>query len=520
MKRKALTLFLALCVCFSLVPAYAINESSLEITNGKFASEEMVLAQETLDSFFSSRNYTADAGAMPLSNSMETVPATEEISNDTALRTQALKDFWLNEDVEIVATSASSQVLSAKQLSRSGNVDAVVYEWTWVDYLDGDSTAIDRMGFATIHDMTLEPTNDGAYRIVRDGYDELDISGHVSADYDENAFERRIATIDTTALMAQYVDDNKTIGFPVENIQTVNSTSSKNNNGMSNVWNCIEWADLHVYHDIASSAHTNARMYDLSFGIHSSYENDCANYVSQCLLAGGFENDYPNWYNDRTGDLDDSSTSWRGTLSLAKYLAPKYGVNNELVSTSKGVYPGNPVWRTNKGHVAICVGQNSAGRAIINGHTRDVYHQPIDSGYSLTLYINDTLPYVTSPKNAASISAPGSFPSNQLYLQAGKGEWFKITPSTTGRYKICSTGSTDTYGILYDGDYKQSSYDGDGDKELGYIYLNELANDDNNGLGSNFSFTMTLTAGKTYYVMVRGAKTSTTGSYGLSITKA
>ena len=56
--------------------------------------------------------------------------------------------------------------------------------------------------------------------------------------------------------------------------------------------------------------------------------------------------------------------------------------------------------------MAICVGYNSAGVPIINGHTRDVFHQVL-SGYTKTIKINTTNRLGTTPAQATTI---GTFP--------------------------------------------------------------------------------------------------------------
>ena len=76
--------------------------------------------------------------------------------------------------------------------------------------------------------------------------------------------------------------------------------------------------------------------------------------------------------------------------------------------------------------------------------------------------------------------------------------YFAFTPTTSGSFTIQSTGSGDTYGTLYSS--TQSS----------------LTTNDNNGDGSNFKITYTMTAGTTYYVAVKFYGSSTTGTFKVS----
>ena len=76
--------------------------------------------------------------------------------------------------------------------------------------------------------------------------------------------------------------------------------------------------------------------------------------------------------------------------------------------------------------------------------------------------------------------------------------YFVFTPTTSGSFTIQSTGSGDTYGTLYSS--SKSS----------------LKTSDDDGDGSNFKITYTMTAGTTYYVAVKFYNSSTTGTFKVS----
>ncbi len=76
---------------------------------------------------------------------------------------------------------------------------------------------------------------------------------------------------------------------------------------------------------------------------------------------------------------------------------------------------------------------------------------------------------------------------------------YKFTPASDAIYTIASTGSTNTFGYLYD------------DKHQLRI------SDDNSGEGDNFYLSSTLTAGKVYYIKVAHASGTGTGAYKLII---
>ena len=85
-------------------------------------------------------------------------------------------------------------------------------------------------------------------------------------------------------------------------------------------------------------------------------------------------------------------------------------------------------------------------------------------------------------------------------ISAGRYYWFKFTPAETGTYLFESRGTTDTYGILYQG-------------------TNQLIENDDGGDGSNFKITYRLIAGVEYRLLVRGWLDTTVGSFIVKIVK-
>ena len=79
--------------------------------------------------------------------------------------------------------------------------------------------------------------------------------------------------------------------------------------------------------------------------------------------------------------------------------------------------------------------------------------------------------------------------------------FFEFTPSVSGKYLICSTennwdatgNSYDTYGEIYNSEWKQ------------------IGSDDDSGNNNNFAFAVELAAGEKYYICVRYLNTSLTG---------
>ncbi|MBC2581761.1 S8 family serine peptidase [Clostridium sp. DJ247] len=105
--------------------------------------------------------------------------------------------------------------------------------------------------------------------------------------------------------------------------------------------------------------------------------------------------------------------------------------------------------------------------------------------------------YGNDSSSAASMTIGNQIPAAINY--AGDVDFFKFTPIFSGTYIIGTTGTTDTYGYLYDSNQNQLAY-----------------NDDSNG-SLNFSISYSLIANQTYYIKVRHWSSSGTGSYSLAV---
>ncbi len=81
---------------------------------------------------------------------------------------------------------------------------------------------------------------------------------------------------------------------------------------------------------------------------------------------------------------------------------------------------------------------------------------------------------------------------------SGERDYFRFTAPTSGSYTIETTGSTDTFGHLYNSSQTQ------------------IATDDDSGEGNNFTISQNLIAGQTYFIQVRHFSTGT-GAYVLRV---
>lgn len=110
------------------------------------------------------------------------------------------------------------------------------------------------------------------------------------------------------------------------------------------------------------------------------FEDDCTNYVSQCLLAGGAPMTYGNrnsgwWYKGSGAKTDSWSLSWAVAHSLRWYLSTsKSGLTAVKVSSADKLtlgdiicydFDGDGKWQ----HNAIVTSIAENGMPLVNAHT-------------------------------------------------------------------------------------------------------------------------------------------------------
>jgi hypothetical protein len=113
-----------------------------------------------------------------------------------------------------------------------------------------------------------------------------------------------------------------------------------------------------------------------------SFDNDCTNFISQCLLAGNMPMEYTGrrdagwWYR---GPNEDWSFSWTVAHSLRWYLdTSKRGVTRnsarelELGDIISYDFDGDGVWQ----HNTIVVGYDPQGEPLVAAHTLPSWGRP------------------------------------------------------------------------------------------------------------------------------------------------
>lgn len=503
--KKAISLTLALILVMSTI----VSVNALEITDPPIQIENEISLtdiklQTTIDEYFELRNTILSSGSR---TPIATISATlSELSSSQSLHRSELNRMSASDNlseyhnVHLISSSNNASIQSITEIDNS-TYEVDVYEWTWIQYNDGKSGATDIMGYGTDHTITLRKDSNNSYQIINDIYDESEILGEPS--------NCEIA-------------EAQTIVAPTSAVSGAGVNSGVN----LNVNKLIDYADTWVVHEYASNMQNPANYNTQVYGYYSA---DCANFTSQCLKAGGMQNDYGSGKNNENWDgtqwwfdtypnpnyenYDVSPPSWR---YVPKFIAYWEGKGYELVSaTSSSVYPGNPVIN-NTGHVGICVGYNTSGTPIINAHNRDVYHVPytmIGSGTRTTIQIATSNEMVYKPSSATAITPTTTAQSISRYLSEGSNHYYTFSVTTAGYYTFGSaySGSThlDTKGTLYK---EQETSNGK------TLYLYELASDDDSGDGLNFNIRAYLQP-STYYIRVRAYADTSTGSYSFTYRK-
>lgn len=205
---------------------------------------------------------------------------------------------------------------------------------------------------------------------------------------------------------------------------------------------------------------------------YSIIGGDCADFVSQCLYAGGLPMN-ASWYHAVTGY--NRSANWTYAQYLYTYLSTYCGNAVEIFASSssktgykdkKGsvVYPsktirvGDPVFYYNNskkryGHVAICVGFDSKGNPLVSAHNTDHSHVTWTLGSDYKHWA------VIQMKTEQTISGRQPVPSSALTY---KGElWKSLWQTTSGKqiHYISQVGSAKQVNMyLYKGASASSGY--------------------------------------------------------------
>lgn len=362
-------------------------------------------------------------------------------------------------------------VLSVDDITEEdGIINAVVYEWVTIHYEDKGNADVQGEGYT--HKLKITSDNDG--RILQDKYEDEYYTQELISEFTVN--NQKILNFsgdDFNKIEDKILDKN----YYTANLVDENAVSA---NFDYNPDAAVAYADRWVGTNIGSTSHEGFNPnYPTNYGA-----NDCANYVSQCLFAGGIPQDDTWWANS-----GDSSAAWRGCESQVKYLSGRYGTRINAPSASQ-ILKGSPVYyckhnNTNYScwdHTAICVGTNSSGTPVVNAHTNNRYHvywkmydvcctiqingsgsgggsTGGDSSSAWLSLSNETVPHAVLQGNTFSIGGTITSSSNLEYVgicildyQENKIVTAKSSPYTTS-YNLKELDNSVPFGSLPSGCY-------------------------------------------------------------------
>ena len=372
MKKKIICALLGMAFCYlaaGMIPAKAAEslgtgESNIAIVEGKLND---VSAMTAIESYFA--NKVADKVVEE-----NIVIASDVDVNSVLLQTVTDRKDKFNEletrlGVEFQDVTILSEVKEI--LSQTDNALMVnVSEYTVISYeaIPG-SGYVDVMSYETPHCITLGLSN-GKYEVVADSYDERMITGACSADI----LDLPVISEADVEFDGDWQINNDIVPrgeYPTYDVQAVIDYAHQYCGVPSSLKNYTNDAGY-------NTGTMNPSQYNPAYNYYSGA--DCANFVSQCLVAGGLPRD-TTWH--------EYTSAWKGARNLHDYLNTKFTRFN---ANNNNIYPGNPVCWVNPagssstGHQMICTGYNSAGTPVLDGHNPDMFRIPWTNYNNHTLY--------------------------------------------------------------------------------------------------------------------------------------
>lgn len=184
------------------------------------------------------------------------------------------------------------------------------------------------------------------------------------------------------------------------------------------------------YKDAVAYADKYAMSYNPAYPNYNSIGGDCANFVSQCLYAGGLPMTDGWFYRDGS-----RSGSWSLANGLFTYVSENCGTA-VIDPDIEDVTAGNPVfyYSASKGrysHAAICVGVNASGVPVVDAHNNDHLRAVWTLGSN---WARRAVVKINGNASTAGTEAP-SLPPEEL----GDGELWQITASSLNLRKGAGT---------------------------------------------------------------------------------
>ena len=407
------------------VPQSSFDESisSLYDNSMNVTDEEVIAAAEQMNSDFTQHEAALGSDA---DSAMECLKAYEESKSGYMLKTTtetiepAISSEWdrqmeytsylITEGDTVKALVPRMKVLSCTE--KDGKVDMDVYEWMTVGYANGDGP-MNASAYGYNYALTLDRKGDGW--VVAAVYDTDQNFDWMQEEAEEAAQMNQSSKADPADLSQRVISEDGTKMMMAAS--RINFSYSRDK--------AIAYGDKYCIN------------YNSSYNSYKGRGGDCANFVSQCLHAGGFPQDN-NWYKH--------SVAW---INVMKQIAHFKSYGTFLKAENSNILRGNPLYFDWNGdgvwdHATICVGRNNNGTAIIDSHTRDLYHSTYsyaDYDYISTIQLRDS-------GTSTGIAVSGSWVKNQYgwYYKNGDGSLLKNTFREIGgiMYHFDSNGYMDT----------------------------------------------------------------------------
>ena len=389
--------------------------------NSMSATDEEVLASaQMMASDFAAVETELGAGAGAL---IETIKS-YEAAKSRYMTKSGTEETGIAEDINIVEEwkkqeEYTSYVMPASDLVRTlvprikvtacslenGTALMDIYEWMTVGYAADETDQINAAAYGYNFSMKAERGRSGEWKVAAVGNTEQNFSWmEEEAEYASEAEESGL-------------DDRRVVS---EDGSLEMMAASAAGSYTYNVSNAIAYADKYCIN------------YNSAYNSYKGRGGDCANFVSQCLYAGGFKQDSV-WYKH--------SVAW---INVMKQIAHFRDYGTFLNASNSNLIRGNPIYFDWNGdgvydHATICVGRNNSGVAILDSHTRDLYHATWTNW---------------SFRKAATIQLRGSGSSTAAsdgsFKTDSKGKYYEYSDGT--RLKNCfQTINTRTYYFKSDG---------------------------------------------------------------------
>ena len=268
-------------------------------------------------------------------------------------------------------------------------IELAVDEWMTLGYsASGQSETVNASAYSYTFDLTLECSDhdtwmpseingtEANFAWLGEGEDPVKESDEAPA----ALYEVRSDMIDAPAAYAQLgSSDGKTLSYIIDGSAAVPSAGVRQAGDANDLTADTLYAQGAEVYDAASAGYTYSPAKAVAYAdkywkkYNRSYKEyrgvDCANFVSQCLFAGGMP---------KTSDWYPQSVNWINVMGHIRHFK-SYGMF--LTASNANVRVGNPVyydWNGNStyDHVGICVGVNSSGMPVVDAHTNNVYHVP------------------------------------------------------------------------------------------------------------------------------------------------